>query len=523
MTTLSPIAANTLIVRRPESVAATPIQSSDTLSARPSSVVSLGNVVSDTFADTYSRRGQLPGHESVRAWESDSQNALGKTMGTNFNSLSTASRFNGLGAGLLEQFAKDGRDISQSVLYASADRADNAGELKIDQSLLHSKADNQVSLSIKTASGKTVTFSLSSQSDGLGVQATVDGGELTADELKAVGQLGSAFQAAVDGLTAMPPRLDLSNLTQVDSKVLASVDLNAKLKTSAGQDQTLAFHVDSQSRSTRMSGPDGELDLSVDLKNAAILGNAQQQAKALKSYLAQFDRVQERGNAKAQLMTMFKDAFSAMNSNYPQGPGVAEALTLNPTDQGLLTGLADFKASIRQASESSNPMRPAEIDSFAYNVSQKTRVSGASALDRSITQDQKSSLSASYHKGLDGSKNPSLGRDQNSQNYLYVQVEDKATSSANLSYKNGLLTNASVSQEASQTTRTQKYVLGKRVDESFVPKQASAQRDYLVLLEYAAKESRKSKDALQESTLKDALTTLHESVMLQEDPSALAH
>lgn len=157
--------------------------------------------------------------------------------------------------------------------------------------------------SIKTASGKTVTFSLSSQSDGLGVQATVDGGEFTADELKAVGQLGGAFQAAVDGLTAMPPRLDLSNLTQFDSNVLASVDLNAKLKTSAGQDQTLAFHADSQSRSTRMSGPDGELDLSVDLKNAAILGSARQQAKALKSYLAQFDRVQERGNAKAQALT----------------------------------------------------------------------------------------------------------------------------------------------------------------------------------------------------------------------------
>jgi hypothetical protein len=523
MTTLSPIStAITLGIRPAETSPATLAQNTDVTVARPSSVVSLGNVVSDTLSDTYSRRGQLPGQDIVRAWESDSQNALSRAINTNFNSPSTANRFNGLGASLVEQFAKGGVNISQSVLYAGADRAQNAGEIKTDQSLLHSKADNLVSLSIKTASGKTVTFSLSSQNDGLGVQATVDGGALTDDELKAVGQLGNAFQAAVDGLTAVPPKLDLGNLTKFDSKVLASVDLNAKLKTLEGPDLTLAYHADSQSRTTRMSGPSGELNLAVDLKNAAILGNAQQQAKALKTYLAQFDRVQERGNAKPDLMAMFKDAFSAMNSNYPQGVSVPEALTRNSTDQGLFTGLADFKASIKQAGESSNPMRPSEVDGFAYNVSQKTRVGGNSTLDRSVTQDQQSSLSASFHKSLNGAKNPALGRDVESQNYLYVQVDDKASSSANLAYKDGLLTHASVSQEASQNTRTQKYVMGKRVDETFVPKEASAKRDYLVLLEYAAKESKKSKDALEESTVKDALANMHASVLLQEDPAALS-
>jgi hypothetical protein len=64
---------------------------------------------------------------------------------------------------------------------------------------------------------------------------------LTADELKAVGQLGSAFQASVDGLTAVPPKLDLSQLTQFDSKVLASVDLNAKVTSQGNDDLTLAF------------------------------------------------------------------------------------------------------------------------------------------------------------------------------------------------------------------------------------------------------------------------------------------
>ncbi len=166
-------------------------------------------------------------------------------------------------------------------------------------------------------------------------------------------------------------------------------------------------------------------------------------------------------------------------------------------------------------------MRPSEVDSFAYEVSQKTRVGGSTALDRSVSQDQQSSLSASFHKSLKGGKAPALDGTAESQNYLYVQVQDKASSSANLSYKDGLLTHASVSQEASQNTRTQKYVMGKLVDETYVPTQAAVKRDYLVLLEYAANASKKSKDALEESTLKDALANMHDSVMLQQEPSAL--
>ncbi|MEB2626814.1 lactate dehydrogenase, partial [Pseudomonas sp. YuFO8] len=88
--------------------------------------------------------------------------------------------------------------------------------------------------------------------------------------------------------------------------------------------------------------------------------------------------------------------------------------------------------------------------------------------------------------------------------------------------KDGLLARATLDQSASQNTRTQQYVMGKLVEDTTVPKEASVKRDYLVLLEYAAKESKKSKDALEESTVKEALASLHASVMLQEDPSALA-
>ncbi|WP_230150293.1 lactate dehydrogenase [Pseudomonas brassicacearum] len=477
--------------------------------------------MADVESQTYSRLGQLPGQEIVRVWEKTSQDAVTRVMGTNPRSLSIASRFQGLGAALVEQFAKSGSNISQSVFHTTSDKAHNAPEIKSEQTLLHNNADNLISLSIKTASGKTVTFSLTSQDDGLGVQATVDGGPLSEDELKAIGVLGSAFQAAVDGLTAEPPKLDLGKLTQFDSSVLASIDLNAKLKGVDGEDLTLAYRADSQSRTTQMRGPDGELNLSVDLKNSAILGDAKQQANALNSYLAQFDRVQERGSANAALMAMFKDAFSAMNSHYPQGVTPTEPLTRNVADKGLLTGLADFEASIKQTINASNPMRPSEVDSFAYNLSQKTLVNGSIMRNRSIDQVQQSSLSASYHKSLKSGKAPVLGTTTDSQNYRYVEVNDKASSTASLAYKDGRLTRAFVTQNASQDTRTQQYVMGKMVEETVVPKDASTSRSHLVLLEYAAKESKKTKDAQEQSLLKEALATLHNSVLLQENPSAL--
>lgn len=521
MTTLMPIiASNPLIVSATATPPATLANTVDVSPVRPASLVSLGNPPADVV-DIYSRDGQMPGRESVRAWENSSQDAVTKIINASFNSISTASRYSGLGAALVAQFTQGGgAGISQSVLNTTANRAGDASALKTDQAVLHNKADNQVSLSIKTANGKIVTFSLSSQKDGLGVQATVEGGDLTADELKAVGQLGSAFQASVDGLTAVPPKLDLSQLTQFDSKVLASVDLNAKVTSQGNDDLTLAFHADSQSRTTRMSGPAGSIDLAVDLKNPAIFGDAKQQANALKTYLAQFDRVEKRGSANADLMAMFKDAFSAMNSNYPQSAAV-DALSNNPSDKGLLTGLADFKASIKQAVDSSNSMRPSEVDSFSYNVSQKTQVNGRSSADRSVTQNQQSVLSASFHKGLDGGKPPVFDGSRESQNYLYVEVQDRASSTASFAYQDGQLTRASVTQVASQNTHTQKYVMANLVEDTVVPKDGSSKRDYLALLEHAGRESKKSKDALEQSTLKDALVKMHDSVLLQDDPDVL--
>jgi hypothetical protein len=521
MTTLSPISSAIPLINRPAvTPPATLTPETDATAVRPSSVVSLGNVTVEVQAETYSRNGQLPGHGSINAWESDSYDAVTKAINTNFYALPRGTGFSGLGATLIEQFAKSGTDISQSALTTTSSKTQSPDELKIQQALLHSKADNLVSLTVKTASGKTVTFSLASQSGGLAAQAKVDGGTLSAAELKEIAKLGEAFQGAIDGLAAQPPKLELSKLTQFDSSVLSSVDLSGKLKVRNAEDLTLAFHADSQSRTTRMSGPAGEVNLSVDLKNAGIIGNAKQQAIALKSYLAQFDKAQARGKADADLMAMFKDAFTAMNSNYPQGVKAPAALTRSAADQGLLTGLADFKASIRQTATSPNPSRLTETDTFAYEVSQKTRVGGNDLSNRTVDQVQQSNLKASFHLALNSGKPPSFDTQRESQNYLYVQVDDKASSAANITYKDGLLTNASVDQSASQNTRTQRYEMGILVKDSVAPNQASSHRDYLVLLEYAAREGKKAQGA-DETILKDALANMHQWVLLQDDPTVL--
>ncbi len=151
MTTLTPIiASNPLIVRAVATPLAISANTVDVSPVRPASVVSLGNPAADVV-DIYSRDGQMPGRENVRAWENSSQDAVSKIINTRFNSTSTASRYSGLGAALVAQFAKGGgADISQSVLNTTADRAGDAGAIKADQTVLHNKAENQVSLSIKT-------------------------------------------------------------------------------------------------------------------------------------------------------------------------------------------------------------------------------------------------------------------------------------------------------------------------------------------------------------------------------------
>ncbi|NWD71102.1 lactate dehydrogenase [Pseudomonas gingeri] len=491
----------------------------------PASSVILGqnNVVG---ISTYNARGALPNAALQPAWEGSPLDRVSFTMGGNLASKSNSARFAGLGAALLTQLAEGRKNISQSVVQQSGSKPLNAAELSAAQAKLHSdNVDSAITLTLKTASGKTVTLSLSNQDTGMAVQAQVEGGDLTDQESAALAKMAKGFQSAIDGLTAEPPQLKLDALTQFDSKVFSSVDLNTKLKIDDNNTPTLVFHADSQQRSVKMSGPSGDLQLSVDLKNQAILGNASQQAKALQSYLKQIDAAAARGHADRDMMSMFKDAFSSLNSNYPATRATSTPATVNPLaptnlDRNLLTGLADFSASMTQKSEASNPMRPLERDTFAYNVSQTTQLKGSDPQNRSIEQHQQSSLNASFHQSLSGQK-LRLTTNADSQNYLFYQIADTADSQTSIGYKDGELTNASVTQSASQSTHIAKYVMGRLVDQTSTPVNTSKTQSFLDVLERSLHPDQDDKTSTGAARLKELLAGLQDKVLLDSYPKKL--
>ena len=383
------------------------------------------------------------------------------------------------------------------------------------------QTDNQGTLSVKTASGAEVE--LTQASDGSGIEIKVNKGTLSEAERSALEKLSDGFKKAMEGLTGQPPRLDLSGLTKFNSAVLTSVDLQAKV---TGENKlTLAFHADTNTRSVKSTGTLGTVDISVDMSKRAILGNEGQQQRALSQYLTQFDRAQSRGEGNSTLMAMFKDAFTALNSHYDSSsPAKSRQQTLylsvTRTDKNMLTGLADFTASVTQTSQSPNPIRLSEADTFSYQVSQTSTLSGTSDQNRNITQKQQSHLTASFHKALTSGLQLALTADRNAQNYFYTQIDDKAESTTEVQYRKGALVSATLDQLASTSTREQKYVRGELMSDTTTPEQKSTSTDLLGKLQSAwkAENPRVSfADYLRQHTLPD----FGEEVLLNSDPSSL--
>ncbi|MEJ5064855.1 hypothetical protein WH279_15270 [Erwinia sp. MYb375] len=383
------------------------------------------------------------------------------------------------------------------------------------------QTDNQGTLSVKTASGAEVE--LTQASDGSGIEIKVNKGTLSEAERSALEKLSDGFKKAMEGLTGQPPRLDLSGLTKFNSAVLTSVDLQAKV---TGENKlTLAFHADTNTRSVKSTGTLGTVDISVDMSKRAILGNEGQQQRALSQYLTQFDRAQSRGEGNSTLMAMFKDAFTALNSHYDSStPAKSRQQTLylsvTRTDKNMLTGLADFTASVTQTPQSPNPIRLSEADTFSYQVSQTSTLSGTSDQNRNITQKQQSHLTASFHKALTSGLQLALTADRNAQNYFYTQIDDKAESTTEVQYRKGALVSATLDQLASTSTREQKYVRGELMSDTTTPEQKSTSTDLLGKLQSAwkAENPRASfADYLRQHTLPD----FGEDVLLNSDPASL--
>ena len=375
------------------------------------------------------------------------------------------------------------------------------------------------SVAIGTASGHSLTLTL--QDDGSISVKAQDNASLSDDEQAAVAKLAVAFRDALNGLASAPPRLDLTGLAQVDTNVLSSVHLSAKATNSDQAIQTIDFTADATSRAVTIDGANGKVHISVDQGSPAMLGSKAQQATAIANDLKQIDQAAARGHADPALIALFKTAFTQLNA--PAGIDATASTRpsswLNETDHALLSGLADFSASITQTARASNPYRTNEHEAFSFQMAQTTQVSGRNAAERSISQSTSSQLHASFHSALSADARLNLSDDPTSQNYYYTQIDDTAQNNIAIGYRKGLLVQALSTATASQSTERSKYIMGQKVEDLTTPLKKSQQRDLLPVLTQMERHPPRTTEERDERSR--ALARIHDSLGLQTNPVAL--
>lgn len=417
-------------------------------------------------------------------WEREAVDHVSSVIADKLSARTLAGRLDGVAAALLDRFKTDGGNYSQSArLSPAAGQVDALGAVQTGSA---AQAENAYTLRIATASGVKVEVSLRNGADGLAVQIDVPEGELTETERKAIAGLSKAFQEAVDGLASVPPRMALASLAKFDSAVLSSVSLQATTTANGVTSQSIEFSADSKQRSLTIKNVDGMVKVDVDVSKAALFGNAQQRDAAVSDYLQQFEAARTRGRGNEAMMSLFKDAFAELHQSYDAGPAPSSQapriVAAGYTYRSLLSGVADFTASISQNGEASNPYKTSEIDQFTYQVSQSSSVSGRPLFDLGVSQEQRANLSASFHSALAPQQTLDLTRDKDSQNYRFFQIKDEVTSQTGIRYEQGLLTEANFTRTSNLSTRMQAYVKGELIEDTLTPVLQTTTRDLLPLV-----------------------------------------
>jgi hypothetical protein len=449
-----------------------------TSSAPSSTVVTLSQMPSVANWPTYNPPFA---NGATLLWQQAPSDSLSLLMTGNVSTSALGNRLDQLGARLLKAIANGATSYSQSVLRSTSATPLSGTELAVQQTRLQTAADNQFSLTISTASGARVSLRLGSSDDGLSARFDVTKGALTDAERSELGKLAGAFQSAVDGLAKQPPVVDFGALSGFDTGVLTSVDMSATLGANGKASQSISFHADATQRSMHVDGATGKFDVTVDLTNLQAIGSAKAQADALDAWLTRFDTAQTRGNGDASLMAMFKGAFTGLNSHYPSAPALPR-IALNAADRSVLSGLADFNASIVQTPKAPNPLRPNETDTFSYRISQQTKIDGKDLLNRTVQQDTQATLSASYHRSLWAGVPLELTTDPKSQNYEFLKVRNTAQSHVDIGYRDGLLSHAVSRRSASQSTQVMRYEMSRLVSDVTTPTSASQTVNLMTLL-----------------------------------------
>nr|CBX69387.1 hypothetical protein YEW_KB43530 [Yersinia enterocolitica W22703] len=176
------------------------------------------------------------GAQKLRTSTTSSNSQLAYLMSANLHQ-SVSVSFQGLGKALLLQLKDDPNDFSSAV----------ASPVDVQVSGDNDKAA-AVALGIVTQSGVKVSVSLSRQQDGIVAQIQTSHGDLDENEVLAISGLADAFQAALDGLSAQPPVVNIDGLTQFDNTILKSVDLNTDVRQGNDSLQSLNYQSDNVSR-----------------------------------------------------------------------------------------------------------------------------------------------------------------------------------------------------------------------------------------------------------------------------------
>ena len=254
----------------------------------------------------------------------------------------------------------------------------------------------------------------------------------------------------------------------------------------------------------------------VDLSQPASWGNKEQQAKALNRYLQQVDQAGMRGQGNAAMLSMFKDALVDMNSDYGTPALAPRDMLLTDRDRATTTGLADFTASITQTEVASNPAKSTEKDSFAYELSQKTSISGRSHMDLALSQQQQSHLKARYHAPVSATATLALGLEPQSQNYKYTMIDESASSTTSIAYDQGKLVKASLEMQASRSTRVLDYMFGKLKSDHTSPSGKTMTRDLLPTLDPAD-----GGQSMGDYERAQMLAKVNDAIFLQSNPDAI--
>ncbi|QVQ28406.1 hypothetical protein [Achromobacter deleyi] len=453
--------------------------------AVPSSTsVTLGQGAGTTL--TYSPPSSVS--TSGVAWDRDVVDPVSTAMANAVLARTAAGRLEGVASALLARFKTDGGNFSQSaVLPRASESLDGLTDAMAAR--LPGQSDDSYTLRITTASGAKVAVTLGNSADGLAVQIEVTDGELSEVERNAIAGLSKSFQDAVDGLASVPPRMALAGLTKFDTAVLSSVSLQATSSNNGVMAQTIDFVADSKQRSLTVKSAAGVVKVDVDVSKPAVFGNEQQRAAAVGDYLQQFDAAQGRGKGDADLMALFKDAFTELHKTYEAGAAPSSQapsrVAAGYTYRSLLSGVADFSASVSQTLEMTNPYKTSEIDQFTYQVAQSSSVSGRPFFDLAVKQEQSSNLAASYHTALTPQMQLELSKDKDSQNYRFYQINDKTSSQTDIRYEEGLLAAATLTQSRHLSMRVQTYMKGELVDDNTTPVSESKTRSLLSLVQAA--------------------------------------